>query len=542
MKRHHLFLLSILSGLLFVPAWYEWGHGLIAMIALVPLLYVEDQIAHKANEYRTVTVFNYAFVTFFVFNTLTTWWIFNATAAGVVIAILVNSLMSSLVFWAFHITKRKLGDPIGYFALIVYWITWEHFYFNAEISWPWLVLGHAFNYNIRFVQWYEYTGVLGGTLWILTVNILIFNVINQYIGGMRGRKLWASVVLITVIMLGPMVISFVRFNSYVEKYHPVTIVVIQPNIDPYEKFISIPSMEQTAIQLSEAARLADSTVDYFVAPETSINNNIWMDRLEYVPDIRMIRQFLAKYPKAKYVTGIQCYRHFWPGEKVTANAHLFPDGDFYYDSYNAAIQLDTTPNVPFYFKSKLVVGVEKMPYAQLLKPLEKLTIRLGGTFRGWGTQEDRTAFLSVSDSIRIAPVICYESVYGEFVTGYIKKGANLIFVVTNDGWWGDTPGYHQHNAFSRIRAIETRRSVARSANTGISCFINQRGEILQQLSWWQRGAIKGTLNANNSITFYVKYGDYIGRVARFFSLLVILLLAASMLKGMSKKMTVRKKG
>ena len=535
MKRYHLLLLSILSGLLFVPAWYEWGHGLIVMIALVPLLFVDDHLARNAHDNRSVMAFVYAFVTFVVFNSLTTWWIFNATAIGVIIAILVNSLTSSLVFWAFHITKRRLGSAIGYFALIVYWITWEHFYFNAEISWPWLVLGHAFNYDIRLIQWYEYTGVLGGTLWVLIINILIFNGITRYISGSRGRTLWSSVVLILVIILCPIVISLVRFNTYVEKSDPVKIVVIQPNIDPYGKFVSIPSMEQTTIQLSEAARLADSTVDYFVGPETSINNNIWMDKLEYVPDIRLIRQFLARYPKAKYVTGIQCYRQFWPGEKLTSNARLFPNGEFYYDSYNAAIQLDSTPNVPFYFKSKLVVGVEKMPYTRLLKPLEKLTLRLGGTFRGWGTQEERGTFLSASDSVRVAPVICYESVYGEFVNGYIKKGANLIFVVTNDGWWGDTPGYHQHNAFSSIRAIETRRSVARSANTGISCFINQKGEVLQKLTWWQRGAIKDTINANDSLTFYVKYGDYTGRVARFFSLLVVLLLVTSLLKGMGQK-------
>jgi apolipoprotein N-acyltransferase len=97
-----------------------------------------------------------------------------------------------------------------------------------------------------------------------------------------------------------------------------------------------------------------------------------------------------------------------------------------------------------------------------------------------------------------------------------------LFVITNDGWWGDTPGYHQHNAFSCVRAIETRRSIARSANTGISCFINQRGEILQKLGWWKRDAIKGTINANDKITFYVKHGDYIARIARFFALIVIL--------------------
>jgi apolipoprotein N-acyltransferase len=535
MKRSHLLLLSLCSGLLLTPSWYEWGHGLILMIALVPLLFVEDHLALKARENRSVLAFLYSFITFFVFNSLTTWWIFNATAVGVIVAILVNSLTSSLVFWAFHFTKRKLGSPLGYFALIVYWITWEHFYFNAEISWPWLTLGHGFNYNIRLIQWYEYTGVLGGTLWILTVNILIFNSLKMYLSGTRGKVILSSVVLILILIISPIAISLVRFNTYLEKSDPVDIVVIQPNIDPYRKFVAIPSMEQTAIQLSEAARVADSAVDYFVAPETSINNNIWMDEIEYVPDVKMIRHFLTRYPGAKYVVGVQCYRRFYPGDKLTSNARLIPTGEFYYDSYNAAIQLDSTTNVPYYFKSKLVVGVEKMPYAKYLKFLEKLTLRLGGTFRGWGTQEDRGTFISSVDSNRVSPVICYESVFGEFVTGYVKNGANLIFVITNDGWWGDTPGYHQHNAFSSIRAIETRRSIARSANTGISCFINQRGEVLQKLTWWKRGAIRETLNANDKLTFYVKYGDYIGRAARFFAMLVVLLLVANLLMNLGKK-------
>lgn len=535
MKRSSLLLLSLCSGLLLTPAWYEWGHGLLMMIALVPLLFVEDHLHKTAGENRSVVVFNYSFLTFFLFNALTTWWIFNATAVGVIMAILVNSLTSSLVFWAFHFTKRKLGSPLGYFALIVYWITWEHFYFNGEISWPWLTLGHGFNYNIRLIQWYEYTGVLGGTLWILIINILIFNSLKMYLSGTRGRTMYSSVALILLLIICPMIISLTRFNHYAEKSDPVDIVVIQPNIDPYRKFVAIPSMEQTAIQLSEAARVSDSTVDYFVAPETSINNNIWMDEIDYVPDIKLIRQFLQQYPGAKYVVGIQCYRRFYPGEQLTANARPIPSGEFYYDSYNAAIQLDSTSNVPFYFKSKLVVGVEKMPYAKYLKFLEKLTLRLGGTFRGWGTQEDRGTFVSSVDSTRVAPVICYESVFGEFVNGYIKNGANLIFVVTNDGWWGDTPGYHQHNAFSSVRAIETRRSVARSANTGISCFINQRGEVLKKITWWKRGAIRETLNANDYLTFYVRYGDYIGRTARFFALLVVLLLVANLLMNMGKK-------
>ena len=122
----------------------------------------------------------------------------------------------------------------------------------------------------------------------------------------------------------------------------------------------------------------------------------------------------------------------------------------------------------------------------------------------------------------MAPVICYESIFGEYVTGYVQKGAELIFIITNDGWWKNTPGYKQHMSFARLRAIETRRSIARSANTGISCFINQRGDVSQPTGWWVDAAIKGTINANDEITFYVKYGDYIARISLFVSALLLL--------------------
>jgi apolipoprotein N-acyltransferase len=518
-------LLAILSGLLLTPAWYEWGSGLILVIALVPLLLVEDYINENRDKFGPVAFFKYAALTIFVWNIATTWWLYNAALVALTAAVLVNTFMWSAVLWLFHMVKRKLGPQAGYFSLILFWITWEYFYHNAEISWPWLTLGNGFAHNIRLVQWYEATGILGGSLWVLMLNILIFNIIKSYTTGIARRRIMAQAVLVFVILAGPVAISLIRFYTYVERPSPKTVVVIQPNIDPYAKFISIPTMEQTSIQLSEAARLADSTVDYFIAPETSINNDfneIWVDKIESVPEIQMIRHFLAGYPKAAYIPGIECSILYQPGEEAPDAARFIQGTDLRYATFNAAIQLDSTGYVPFYFKSKLVVGVEKMPYAKYLKFIEKLTLRLGGTMRGWGTQKERSVFFSAADSTGVGTIICYESVYGEFVTEYVKKGANLLFVITNDGWWGNTPGYRQHNSFSSLRAIETRRSIARSANTGISSLINQRGEVIQSLGWWQRGALKGVLNTNTKLTYYVKNGDYIGRAAAFFSLLVVL--------------------
>jgi apolipoprotein N-acyltransferase len=522
MNTRKLVLYSILSGLLLTPAWFEWGNGLILIIALIPLLFVEDYLDQHQSEYGSGAMFRYASLAFLIWNLLTTWWIYHAALVGLVAAVLINTFMWSSVIWLFHMVKRRLGAPLGYFSLILFWITWEYFYHNSEISWPWLTLGNGFEFNIRLVQWYEYTGILGGSLWVLVLNVLIFNIIKGFTSTATRRMLVSQFVLVLVILLGPIAFSLIRFHTYKEKSDPKEIVVIQPNIDPYQKFVSIPSLDQTYVQLTEASRVAGPETDYFIAPETSINNDIWMDEIENIPDIRLIRQFLKAYPRASYIPGIQCYRKVDTSKKLPDNARQFPGTDKYFESFNAAIQLDSSRRVPYYFKSKLVVGVEKMPYAKHLRFLENLTLKLGGTLRGWGTQDYRGVFYSATDSTGVSPIICYESIFGEFVTGYVKNGANLLFVVTNDGWWGDTPGYRQHAGFSSLRAIETRRSIGRSANTGISCLINQRGEVIQKLGWWKRGALKGTLNANDALTFYVRNGDYIGRVAAFFSLLIVL--------------------
>ena len=134
----------------------------------------------------------------------------------------------------------------------------------------------------------------------------------------------------------------------------------------------------------------------------------------------------------------------------------------------------------------------------------------------------REVFFSNDNIIKIAPVICYESIYGEYVTEYIKKGANFIFILANDAWWGNTQGHLQHASYAKLRAIETRRSIARSANTGISCFINSKGEIINKIDWDKEGVIIEDIHANDKLTFYVNFGDYIGRIALFIGIFYLL--------------------
>jgi apolipoprotein N-acyltransferase len=223
------------------------------------------------------------------------------------------------------------------------------------------------------------------------------------------------------------------------------------------------------------------------------------------------------------------FKKYRADERPTLTARQIGDSDSYIDKFNSAIQVDTTGNYQVYHKSRLVVGVEKMPYPRVFGFLNDLILDLGGSTGTRGTQEHRETFNSHRDSVSIAPVICYESIYGAYVSKYVDNGANFIFIMTNDGWWGETIGYRQHLHYARLRAIETRRSIARSANTGISCFINQKGRIIKSTNWWEEAAIRETIHANDEKTFYVQYGDYIGRVADFMAVFSILYLIAKIL-------------
>ncbi|MBN1118886.1 MAG: apolipoprotein N-acyltransferase [Bacteroidales bacterium] len=523
--------LLILSGFLLIPAWYEWGTGLVLLIAFIPLLIVFDKSFEKKA--KAGTVFLQASLTFLVWNLGDTWWIRNALVdgkpsyAGVSAAILVSTLFMSIPIWLAYLARKRFGRDVGFFALVVFWLAYEFSYLHGEVSWPWLTLGNGFMYNVKLMQWYSFTGAMGGSMWLLVANILIYKTFFSEKGEykIQPKNGWKAAAVVFI----PIIISFVLFYTYKETENPRKVIVVQPNVDPYLKFNDVPPLEQTKIQVDLARELADSTVDYVVAPETSVMNNIWIGEFDRVPDFKLIRSFQKQFPGLKYITGIMCYQMYPKDSPVPPTAKEYRNG-FYFDSYNSSIQIDSTPEIQLYHKSKLVIGVEKMPYPGILKILEPIMLKLGGTFRSHNTQPEREAFSAPNNSVRVGTPICYESVYGEFVGEFVQEGANLLFVITNDGWWGNTPGYRQHNAISSIRAIETRRSIARSANTGISSFINQRGEVLQSLGWWKRGALIDTLNANDKLTFYVKHGDYIGRIAFFAGIFIVLSLIVARLK------------
>jgi len=523
MQKLKLAGLSILSGLLMGISWPATGNlAPLFFIALIPLLYVEHTISQNLDQYKSRHVFFSAYTTFFTFNIFTLWWIWFASAGGMVMVAIIYTFFMAVTFFWFHTAKKRLGTKRGYIALIVLWIGFEWLHSNWEFSHPWNTLGNTFANYPELVQWFEFTGVMGGTLWIFVVNILLFKLFkNLFLLKETPKTNIKLISIVASIIIIPSIYSLITYSNYVEAKKPVEVVVVQPNIDPYNKFGRITEVEQVNTIISLAKQKITSNTQYVVAPETAIPRGSEESKFETNYGIIEIRKLIKTFPKIKFLTGISSQIDYGiQKNKPTLTARSYGNPKMWYDAFNTAILIDQSANIQTYHKSKLVLGAEKMPYPQLLAPLENFAVDLGGTFGSLGAEKESKIFSS--DSLSIAPVICYESVFGDYCSSYIKKGANLIFIITNDGWWKDTPGYQQHLAFARLRAVENRRSIARSANTGTSCFINQRGDITHATQWWKEDAIITTLNSNNKITFYTENGDWLGRVSAALSVLLLL--------------------
>lgn len=506
--------------------------GLLALFGIIPLLCME-RIASLLGK-RHVWIYHYT--AFVLWNTLTTFWVCNATVGGGVFAILANSLQMSLIFGLFRMSKRKFKGTLPYVFLMVAWIAWERFYFDAEISWPWLTLGNSFARTIWAIQWYEITGTLGGSLWIWICNLSLFGLLVSLSDGSwqtwNSKAKTAAIGGYVLILTLPLVTSVSIGRRYIDSMDNddrLEVVIVQPNIDPYNKFQALSQAQQNGIFLSMARKALnnlenDTTAGplLLLAPET-FTNDIVCGEYERSRTWRGFTEFLKDYPRVNILFGASSYEYIMSDDAPSHTARKINDS-LWYESHNSALITDSGKRTEIFHKSKLVVAVEHTPYPRLFCPIDDM---LGGVM-GRCVGQDEVSLLNVRSgrqSIPIGCAVCYESVYGEYYTEYVRKGALAMTIITNDAWWGDTPGYRQHLSYASLRAIETRRAIARCANTGISAMISPYGKILQPTPWWEPAVITGSLPLLDDITFFVSHGDIIGRVCTFLFCLFLLALA-----------------
>lgn len=517
------FFLPVLSGILLSLAWPANGFPYLIFIAFVPLFFLLDELKSAQKPLRKV--FGYSYLAMFIWNALTTWWIWNSTEFGAIMAILLNSFFMSLVWVVFSLSQRYFYNRAAIFLFPVYWVAFEFLHLDWDLSWSWLNLGNVFANHPYAIQWYEFTGTLGGSWWIITINILAFRWIKQLLEEKYPlvQHFIYSLPLLIMILL-PIGYSTVIYQNYKEKGDLVEVVVVQPNMDPWSEQFSSPPQEVIDRMINLSKPLISQETMFWVAPESAIQEGLQEPGMT-VNGIRRgvsttrLQNFMAEYPQLQLIIGASTYQFL---KKETPTSRTTENGGIY-DEYNTAILMNAQGFEDTYHKSKLVPGPEKMPFKKLLAPLQEVAFDLGGTVGSLGYDEERKIFYSANGEIGVAPLICYESIYGGFVAEFVRNRAQLLMIITNDGWWGNTAGHKQHLAYARLRAIECRRSIARSANTGISGFINQRGDLIESTSYWVQDARKAQLAANKEITLFVRYGDYPGRLSVFLGIMFLLI-------------------
>ncbi len=509
-------LLAILSGLLFSIGWPTYGFPAFLFLAFVPLFLIEeDYLKHPGKKY----FFVYVYLAFFIWNLTKTWWVYKATAVGGIFAVVVNSLLMATTFWLFHFVRKRLPDRMAIPFFVFIWLAFEKFHLNWDFSWPWLNLGNAFSEYTSWVQWYEYTGYFGGGLWILIVNAWVYKTWSAFKKNKNSNTLKFSLFKVTAFILLPILFSLYIKKHYVEKEATAKIIIIQPNLDPWKEKFKYNNTELVQNFLA----LANDSADLVIAPETAISQYTEIETFVYSRPYQLMKNF-AKQRHMAVLTGVDFIHWYDKNEKnIPQTANKTKRGRWY-DMYNSAILVSENDSLQFYHKSKLVVGAEYTPFQQILVPLigDWVTRTIGVSMGSNVSQKERAVFHVPGTPIKVAPIICYESIYGEYVTQYVKKGANLLAVITNDGWWGNTEGHRQHVSMARLRAIENRRDVVQSANTGISAYINQKGAVEKDLPYDKRGSLTVIVRLNEQQTFYTRHGDYIARVAIFMAVLLFL--------------------
>ncbi|HAQ19277.1 MAG TPA: apolipoprotein N-acyltransferase [Prolixibacteraceae bacterium] len=534
MQKKLSFFLSAISGILLSLPWIFPGQSWTLFFAFCPLLFAEDQLARQKDG-RISQLYLPAFLTFLIWNLLSTWWIAHVSLVGMLLITELNATVMASVWWSSQLVSRKLGLASSTFSLIVFWLAFEFVQHNWAIPWPWLTLGNGFANSVEIVQWYEFTGILGGSLWILLSNFLVYSTIKNFIQRSSFLKSIKFAGLALLVVIIPLFGSLYLYANYTEKGKLLEVLILQPNIDPYkEKFSGMSSEEQINRLLALAESNLTGSVKLVVAPETAWpplwEDSIFTQNQSLIP----LSEIIQSYPEVNFIVGAITQRKFGDERVISETAQRSPDGSFYFDAFNSALMIDQNQEIKISHKSILVNGVERMPFQKYFSFLSKYLLHLGGTNSSLAVSGEPVLF-SVNTSGKIGPVICFESAFGEYCSNLVKRGTNLLVVITNDGWWRKSPGGWQHFGYSRLRAIETRRTLVRSANTGISGFINQRGEVLLKTGLNSYEAIRLSVRMNDKITFYVRYGDFLGRICLVLSGLTVLYLMMRYRNGKDKK-------
>ena len=508
---HSRYSASVLSGVLLgvsFPSYPFIRLELLAWFAFVPLL-LSLRTVERAGE-----LFRRLYIAMLLFCLISLWWVTLATLPGGVLTIVAQALFLTVPLFVFYLIKKMAGFHFALFSLPFLWIAWEWAYMQQDLSLGWLTLGNSQSNLNLMIQYVDFTGVWGVSFWLLWFNVLI---VLAVIGS--RKDVFRSVAIMALMILAPLLYASAVFH----RQAPLTgekkllrVTLIQPNIDPHEKWVRNNSADMMELYYRMTNRaVRENRPDLVIWPETAIPFYI-LDR-PYADDLQSLRISLRGWNTA-LLTGFSDIIYYPAGGQPNPEhpGNNDPLMNRVFETYNASMLLEHGNGVPqIYRKMRLVPFAERVPYVEYIPWLGHLTFSLVG-INGWGKGRDTTIMQLHSSrygKVNIANIICYESIFPTLVTEFVHKGAQVLTLVTNDGWYATSYGPYQHLAIGRMRCIENRRAMARCANTGLTVIINKYGSITAEIPWWREQTLTAELPLESGMTFYTSNPDLLPKTA-----------------------------
>jgi apolipoprotein N-acyltransferase len=524
--------LAVASGILLGFSFPPSPFYSLAYVAFIPLFFLFTRI----KSFFQIARYSYLFL--FIFHLITVYWtggfvvgkdIWMMTA-GVSVIVIHPILFLPIILLAFAV-KNKLGLVPGLVAFALFWTSFEYLHSLGEYSFPWLTLGNSQAYDLQRIQIIEYTSVYGLTLLIFAFNIIAFLVIVNQTSGkwkLQSKQVLSYLSVLAVLYFGTALYgTYVGNKESVESKNKISVGILQPNFDPWDKWGgSIGDkwesyFRQLKYYFDETRQLSKFKPDIIVWPETAIPFHILLPRYSlYRSDLLSLADTL----KLSIFTGLPTAEYF-DSLHAPATAERIQSSKLYVESYNSAVLIQPNRIIgQIHKKSILVPFAERIPYAETFRFLiEPLKWNVG--ISSWGKGEDTAVYeLSLKDGrqIKFSGMICYESVYPNYVREFVKRGAEFLVIITNDSWWGNTSGAYQHASFASLRAVETRRWVVQCANGGISLIVDPTGKRQTTTDLYTRTKFIADISSLSDKTFYVQYGDVVAQLCLAISILMLM--------------------
>ena len=510
---------AILLGLSFPPL----PLGILACTGFVPFFLLVENIQSYGRFFR------YSYFTFFLFSLITLYWVGGFThhkdpylmlAGGGVL--LWQPFFFTLPASLYYFVRKRVSGKYAVLSFPFLWITFEWLYALGEFSFPWLTIGNTQTYQLEKIQYADITGVYGISLWVLALNVLIYLLLKTILNVESKKKRNTLLAVAVIIFVAP---NFYALTVDAKNYsdsnsNSFNVGIVQPNVDPWEKWEGANTFsgrwDQVQWYLDVIGKEINDSTDVVVLPESAILLNLPSFFQQFSELKRTIDSLnialITGYAKVKY----------YEKENAPVTSSVIKGTNIRYDSFNSILLVEPgRTEVQSYSKMRLVPFAERIPYAEqvpfLIEPM-----RWGVGISNWGKGSDSTIFYSRKLNAKFLAMVCYESIFPEFVASFVNKGAEFLVFITNDSWWGNTSGARQHQQYAVLRAIENRRWVVRCANGGISSFIDPMGRTYDKTDMYIQTYIQHKITPLTEKKFYSQHGDWLARICASITLIIFL--------------------